>query len=160
MSREFTPELRKRIEAVLARYPNKRAGLLPVLHLVQSEKGFISAEDERMVAALLGLRPIMVREVVTFYTLFTRKPLGQFHIQVCSNLSCSLAGGERILEHLKAKLGIRVGQTTPDGKFTLTEVECLGACEQAPCMMVNFDYYGNLEPEKIDRILDGLKSNE
>ncbi len=157
MSREFTPALKERIEGVLAHYPNKQAGLLPVLRLVQSEKGFVSAEDERIVAALLGLRPIKVREVVTFYTLFARKPLGKFHIQVCSNLSCSLAGGEKILEHLKARLGIRVGQTTPDGKYTLTEVECLGACEQAPCMMVNFDYYGNLDPEKVDRILEGLK---
>ena len=157
MSREFTPALKERIEGVLAHYPNKQAGLLPVLRLVQSEKGFISAEDERIVAALLGLRPIKVREVVTFYTLFARKPLGKFHIQVCSNLSCSLAGGERILEHLKARLGLRIGQTTPDGKYTLTEVECLGACEQAPCMMVNFDYYGNLDPEKIDQILEGLK---
>ena len=157
MSREFTPALKKRIEGVLAHYPNKQAGLLPVLRLVQSEKGFVSAEDERIVAALLGLRPIKVREVVTFYTLFARKPLGKFHIQVCSNLSCSLAGGERILEHLKARLGLRIGQTTPDGKYTLTEVECLGACEQAPCMMVNFDYYGNLDPEKIDQILEGLK---
>jgi NADH-quinone oxidoreductase subunit E len=157
VSREFTPALKKRIEGVLAHYPNKQAGLLPVLRLVQSEKGFVSAEDERIVAALLGLRPIKVREVVTFYTLFARKPLGKFHIQVCSNLSCSLAGGERILEHLKARLGLRIGQTTPDGKYTLTEVECLGACEQAPCMMVNFDYYGNLDPEKIDQILEGLK---
>jgi NADH-quinone oxidoreductase subunit E/NADH dehydrogenase (ubiquinone) flavoprotein 2 len=157
VSREFTPALKERIEGVLAHYPNKQAGLLPVLRLVQSEKGFISAEDERIVAALLGLRPIKVREVVTFYTLFARKPLGQFHIQVCSNLSCSLAGGEKILEHLKARLGIQAGQTTSDGKYTLTEVECLGACEQAPCMMVNFDYYGNLDPEKIDRILEGLK---
>jgi NADH-quinone oxidoreductase subunit E len=160
VSRESTPALKKRIEGVLAHYPNKQAGLLPILRLVQSEKGFISAEDEKMVAALLGLRPIKVREVVTFYTLFARNPLGQFHIQVCSNLSCSLAGGEKILEHLKARLGLRIGQTTPDGKYTLTEVECLGACEQAPCMMVNFEYYGNLDPEKIDRILDGLKSNE
>jgi NADH-quinone oxidoreductase subunit E len=157
VSREFTPALKERIEGVLAHYPNKQAGLLPVLRLVQSEKGFVSAEDERIVAALLGLRPIKVREVVTFYTLFARKPLGKFHIQVCSNLSCSLAGGEKILEHLKARLGIRIGQTTPDGKYTLTEVECLGACEQAPCMMVNFDYYGNLDPEKVDRILEGLK---
>jgi len=157
VSREFTPALKERIEGVLAHYPNKQAGLLPVLRLVQSEKGFISAEDERIVAALLGLRPIRVREVVTFYTMFVRKPLGQFHIQVCSNLSCSLAGGEKILEHLKARLGIQAGQTTSDRKFTLTEVECLGACEQAPCIMVNFDYYGNLDPEKIDRILEGLK---
>jgi NADH-quinone oxidoreductase subunit E len=157
MSREFTADLKKRVEEITARYPSRQAALLPVLHLVQSETGFLSAEEERAIASLLGLPPIKVREVVTFYTMFTRKPLGRFHLQVCSNLSCSLADGERILRHLQAKLGIGVGETTPDGKYTLTEVECLGACEQAPCMMVNFDYHGNLDPEKVDRILKELK---
>lgn len=157
MSREFTADLKKRIEEITARYPSRQAALLPVLHLVQSETGFLSAEEERAVASILGLPPIKVREVVTFYTMFTQKPLGRFHLQVCSNLSCSLAAGERILRHLQTKLGIGVGETTPDGKYTLTEVECLGACEQAPCMMVNFDYHGNLDPEKVDRILEELK---
>lgn len=157
MSREFTPDVKKKIEEFTARYPSRQAALLPVLHLVQSETGFISAEEERAVASLLGLPPIKVREVVTFYTMFTRKPLGRHHLQVCSNLSCALADGERILRHLQAKLGVGVGETTPDGKYTLTAVECLGACEQAPCMMVNFDYHGNLDPEKVDRILKELK---
>ncbi|MDP2916139.1 MAG: NADH-quinone oxidoreductase subunit NuoE [Candidatus Aminicenantes bacterium] len=157
MSREFTADLKKRIEEITARYPSRQAALLPVLHLVQGETGFLSAEEERAVASILGLPPIKVREVVTFYTMFTRKPLGRFHLQVCSNLSCSLAAGERILRHLQAKLGIGVGETTPDGKYTLTEVECLGACEQAPCMMVNFDYHGNLDPEKVERIMEELK---
>ena len=157
MSREFSPGLIKRIDAVKSRYPSRQAALLPVLHLVQSEMGFIAADDERTVASILGIPAIKVREVVTFYTMFTRKPFGRFHLQVCSNLSCSLAAGERILDHLRAKLGIGVGETTPDGKYTLTAVECLGACEQAPCMMVNFDYYGNLDPEKVDRILSELK---
>jgi len=141
----------------MTRYPSRQAALLPVLHLVQSETGFLSAEEERAVASILGLPPIKVREVVTFYTMFTRKPLGRFHLQVCSNLGCSLADGERILRHLRTKLSLGVGETTPDGKFSLTEVECLGACEQAPCMMVNFDYHGNLDPEKVDRILEELK---
>ena len=157
MSREFTPALKKRIEDIASRYPTPQAALLPVLHLVQRDTGFLSAEEERAVASLLGLAPIKVREVVTFYTMFTRKPLGRFHLQVCSNLSCSLAGGESLLEHLQGKLGIKPGETTPDGKFTLTEVECLGACEQAPCLMINFDYYGSLNPERIDRILNELK---
>ena len=157
MNREFTAELKKRIEEITARYPSRQAALLPVLHLVQNEAGFISADEERSVAALLGIAPIKVREVVTFYTMFTRKPLGRFHLQICSNLGCSIAGGEAVLAHLRAKLGIGVGETTPDKKFTLTAVECLGACEQAPCMMVNYDYYGNLDPEKIDRILEDLK---
>lgn len=157
MSLEFRADLKKRIEEITARYPSRQAALLPVLHLVQSETGFLSAEEERAVALILGIPPIKVREVVTFYTMFTRKPLGRFHLQVCSNLSCSLAAGERILRHLQAKLGIGVGETSPDGKYTLTEVECLGACEQAPCMMVNFDYHGNLDSEKVDRILEELK---
>jgi len=157
VSLEFRADLKKRIEEITARYPSRQAALLPVLHLVQSETGFLSAEEERAVALILGIPPIKVREVVTFYTMFTRKPLGRFHLQVCSNLSCSLAAGERILRHLQAKLGIGVGETSPDGKYTLTEVECMGACEQAPCMMVNFDYHGNLDPEKVDRILEELK---
>ena len=157
MSREFSPDLKKRIEEITVRYPSRQAALLPVLHLVQNETGFIAAEEEREVALILGIPPIKVREVVTFYTMFTRKPLGRFHLQVCSNLSCSLAAGERIFEHLQARLGIGVGETTPDGKYTLTTVECLGACEQAPCMMINFDYHGNLDPEKVDRILSELK---
>lgn len=156
MSRELAPALQKKIGELAARYPSRQAALLPVLHLVQNEMGFISADDERAVAALLGIKPIKVREVVTFYTMFTRKPVGRFHIQVCSNLSCSLAGGEPLLTHLQARLGIKAGETTPDRKFTLTTVECLGACEQAPCMMVNFDYHGHLDPEKIDRILKEL----
>lgn len=156
MSRGISSALEKGIHDVLARYPNKQAALLPVLHLVQRERGFISPEDEKRVAGLLDMKPIRVREVVTFYTMFFRKPIGKHHIQVCSNLSCSLAGGEGLLEHLQKKLGVRSGETTPDGKFTLTEVECLGACEQAPCMMVNFDYYGNLDQEKVEGILKNL----
>lgn len=156
MSAAISAELKKKIEEVMARYPKKEAALLPVLHLVQGERGFVSADEEKEVAAFLGLKPIKVREVVTFYTMINRKPIGKYHLQVCSNLSCSLAGGEKIVDYLQDKLGIEIGKTTPDGKFTLTEVECLGACEQAPCMMVNFDYFGGLDREKIDSILGGL----
>ncbi len=98
-----------------------------------------------------------MREVVTFYTMLEREPIGKYHIQVCSNLSCTLFGSEKLIDYLKGKLGIKPGETTKDKKFTLSLVECLGACEQAPCMMVNFDYYGNLDKKKIDKILDGLE---
>jgi NADH-quinone oxidoreductase subunit E len=97
-----------------------------------------------------------VREVATFYTMLTRRPLGKYHIQVCCNLSCMLLGAEPLVEYLKEKLGIGVGETSPDGRFSLSTVECLGACEQAPCLLVNFDYHGNLDREKIDGILAGL----
>ncbi|MBP1766436.1 MAG: nuoE [Candidatus Aminicenantes bacterium] len=157
MSPETSALLRRRIEETAARYPKKGAALLPVLHLVQQETGCISVEEEKFVAQALGLKPMKVREVVTFYTMFLRRPVGKYHLQVCSNLSCILLGAGPLLEYLQKKLGVGVGETTSDGRFTLSVVECLGACEQAPCVMVNFDYYGQLDREKIDRILEGLE---
>jgi NADH-quinone oxidoreductase subunit E len=148
--------LRRRIDEIAARYPKKEAALLPVLHLVQRETGCLAAEEERFVARALGLKPVKVREVVTFYTMFLRRPVGKYHLQVCSNLSCSLLGAGPLLEYLRQKLGIGIGETTADGRFTLSTVECLGACEQAPCLMINFDYYGQLDREKIDKILGSL----
>jgi len=157
MSPELTDQTKKKIEEIASRYANKEAALLPVLHLVQTEVGFVSQQAEKQVASLLNIKPIKVKEVVTFYTMFNQEPLGKYHIQVCANLSCSLLGAESLIDHLKDKLGIGVGETTSDKKFTLTTVECLGACEQAPCMMINFDYFGNLDKEKVDNILDGLE---
>ena len=157
MSPELTDQTKKKIEEIAARYADKKAALLPVLHLVQHEVGLISKQEEKQVAQLLGIKPIKVREVLTFYTMFNKTEVGKYHIQVCSNLSCSLLGSESLIDHLKQKLGIGVGETTPDKKFSLTTVECLGACEQAPCMMINFDYHGNLNKEKIDNILDNLE---
>lgn len=156
MSPEFSDQTRKRIEEILSQYPNKEAALLPILHLAQREFGSISQEEEKLVAGLLGVRPIKVREVVSFYTMLNRQPLGKYHVQVCSNLSCTLMGSETLIDYLTEKLGIQPGETSPDKKFTLTPVECLGACEQAPCMMINFDYHGNLDKKKIDEILDKL----
>jgi len=157
MSPEFSEKTKKAVEEIVARYPRKEAAILPVLHLAQQEFGCISSEEEKLVAELLEVKPIKVREVVTFYTMLNREPLGKYHIQVCSNLSCSLLGAENMIDYLKKKLGIEVGETTQDKKFTLSTVECLGACEQAPCMMVNFDYYGYLDEKKIDEILNSLK---
>jgi NADH-quinone oxidoreductase subunit E len=156
MSSVLSDVLAKKIEELAARYPVKQAALLPVLHLVQNEKGFLSPEDEQDVAGRLGILPVKVREVVTFYTMFRRAPVGKYHIQVCTNLSCSLAGGDGLVGHLETRLGIALGGTTADGRFTLTGVECLGACETAPCLMINFDYYGNLDAAGLDKILEGL----
>lgn len=157
MSPEFSEKTKKIVEEILTRYSRKEAAILPVLHLTQKEFGCISSEEEKLVARLLGIKPIKVREVVTFYTMLNREPLGKYHIQVCSNLSCSLLGAENLIDYLKKKIGVELEETTQDKKFTLSTVECLGACEQAPCMMVNFEYYGNLDVKKIDEILDGLK---
>jgi len=157
MNPEYSAKTRKKIDEIVARYPQKEAAILPLLHITQQEFGFISPDSEKLVAEILGIKPIRVREVVTFYTMLEREPIGKYHIQVCSNLSCTLLGSEKLIDYLKGKLGIKPGETTKDKKFTLTLVECLGACEQAPCMMVNFDYYGNLDKKKIDKILDGLE---
>jgi len=157
MSPEFSEKTKKKIEEIVARYPQKEAAILPVLHITQQEFGSISAEEEKLVARILGIKPISVRELVTFYTMLSRESLGKYHIQVCSNLSCSLLGAGNFVDYLVEKLGIQPGETTPDKKFTLSTVECLGACERAPCMLINFNYYGEMDPKKVDEILDGLK---
>ena len=157
MSPEFSEKTKKKIEEIVARYPQKEAAILPILHITQQEFGSISAEEEKLVARILGIKPISVRELVTFYTMLSRESLGKYHIQVCSNLSCSLLGAGNFVDYLVEKLGIEPGETTPDKKFTLSTVECLGACERAPCMMINFNYYGEMDPKKVDEILDGLK---
>jgi len=157
VSVELSPQTKKKIDELLVHYPKKEAALLPVLHLVQQEFGAITREEEQLVAALLNVKPIRVREVVTFYTMLRQERQGRYLLQVCSNLTCTLAGSERLIDYLKRRLGVGVGETTPDNRFTLSTVECLGACDQAPCMMVNLDYHTGLTEEKIEKILEGLK---
>ncbi len=157
MSLEFSDKSLKEVQNIIARYPEKKAALLPILHVAQQEFGFIGEDTERMVAGLLDIKPIQVREVVTFYSMYNRRPVGKYHIQVCSNLTCSILGAKSLLDYLKKKLSIGLGEITEDKKIMISTVECLGACEQAPCMMVNFDYYGDLDEGKIDKILDNLK---
>ena len=159
MSPEFSDKTKKKLEEIISRYSRKEAAILPVLHLTQKEFGCISVEEEKLVAELLDIKPIQVREVATFYTMLNQMPVGKYYIQVCSNLSCSLLGAEKLVAHLGEKLGIKVGETTPDGLFTLIEVECLGACGNAPVMMVNDDYYEDLTIEKVDALLDQLRRN-
>lgn len=157
MQVEFTPENRKEFDALLTHYPNKRAALLPTLWIAQKQFGWISQKVMEYVGQLLDLPPIKVYEVVTFYTMYNQKPVGKYHIQLCRTLSCELCGKAEILKHLKNKLGIKAGETTADGKFTLSEVECLGSCGTAPMMQLNEDYYENLSAAKVDEILNGLK---
>jgi NADH-quinone oxidoreductase E subunit len=156
MSPEFSEQTKKTIAEIVERYPQKEAALLPVLHVAQKEFGYISSSTEKSVAELLQIKPAKVHEVVTFYTMYNRKPVGKYHIQICANLSCSMMGAGTLIDHLSAKLGIQPGETTDDGRFTLSLVQCLGSCEVAPSMMVNFDYHGNLDQTKIDEILDNL----
>ncbi len=142
---------------MLARYPNREAAILPTLHLAQREFGTLTGEAIEYVANLLGFTPARIEGVATFYTMYTRKAVGKYHLQICRNLSCSLMGAEHLIEHVSGKLGVRPGGTTADGKFTLSTVECLGSCGTAPVMQVNDDYYEDLSEEKVDAILDGLR---
>jgi NADH-quinone oxidoreductase subunit E len=138
-------------------YPDRRGALLPVLHLAQEAFGHLSLEVQAYVGTLFDLSPAHVHEVVTFYTLYYQTPPGQHILAVCHNLSCHLAGAPRILAHLRARLGIDVGETTPDRRVTLLAVECLCACEVAPMMQVDDRFEGHLTPERVDRLLEGLR---
>jgi NADH-quinone oxidoreductase subunit E len=148
---------RAQIEAILARYPVKRSALLPLLYLAQQEEGYVSEAAMKEIAGILRLTPPQVYEVVTFYTMFTLKPLGKFHLQVCKSLMCALVGSDTLLGWLHARLGIRPGETTSDRLFTLSTVECLASCGTGPMMQVNDDYYEGITEGKLDRILADLK---
>lgn len=154
---QFTAEQLAEVRHLQGLYPDKRGALLPVLHMAQDAFGYISLEMEESVAGLFDLSPAHVHEVVTFYTLYFQKPKGRHVLSVCHNLSCHLLGAKGIIEHLERKLGIEVGETTTDGTVTLLSVECLCACEGAPMMQVDDRYEVNLTPDKVDRILEGLK---
>jgi len=157
MAVEFAQETLRELNDILKRYPTKRAATLPALHLAQRDFGYISQETIEYIAQLLELTPAEVTDTVTFYTMFYRKPMGKYVVQVCHTLSCSLLGASHIVEYISKKLGIKPGETTEDGKFSLIKVECLGACGTAPVMRINDDYYENLTEEKIDKIFSDLK---
>ena len=154
---EFTAEQLAEVRRLQSLYPDRRGALLPVLHLAQDTFGYVSLEVEEYVAGLFGLSPAHVHEVVTFYTLYFQAPKGRHVVAVCHNLSCHLLGAKGIVEHLERKLGVEVGETTADGRVTLQAVECLCACEAAPMAQVDDRYELNLTPEKIDRLLEGLR---
>jgi len=154
---EFSEKALKEYEEILRHYPTKESAVKTVLWLAQREFGAITPEVERYLGELMGISLARIHGVATFYTMFNKRPVGKYHLQVCHNLPCSLMGAEHLIEHLKRKLGIETGETTPDGLFTLSEVECLGSCGTAPMMMVNETYCENLTPEKVDRLLEELR---
>lgn len=147
----------KEIKDITTRYPTKRSCVMPALYVIQKEYGYITEEGMREVARILGVRPVLVFEVSTFYTMYNKRPVGKYHVQVCTNIACSLLRGEHIVKVISRKLGIKVRETTPDKKFTLSTVECLGSCGTAPMMQVNDRYYENLNDAKVEEILNSLK---
>jgi NADH-quinone oxidoreductase E subunit len=156
MAVRFSPSAQAEFEKIVGRYPVRRAAIMPTLWLAQREFGHLSLEVMEYAAELLELTPAFVASVASFYTMFYKKPMGRNHVQVCTNLSCSLVGADRILACLKKRLGIDIGQTTADGKFSLDQVECLASCGTAPMMQINDDYWENLTPELTLEIVDRL----
>ncbi|MEK1871288.1 MAG: NADH-quinone oxidoreductase subunit NuoE [Rhizobium altiplani] len=150
--------MREKIEAAAARYPNQRSAIMPALLIAQKEHGYLPGPVLEEVADILGVERIWVYELATFYTLFHTVPIGLFHLQLCDNVSCMLCGSENLLKHLETVLQIKKGETTPDGLFTLSTVECLGACEMAPVMQVGDDYHGKLDDVRVNQLLDSLRA--
>ena len=153
----FDDAMEAAILEVLGRYPDPQAALLPVLWLCQERWGWISPGISQAIAERLGLSPAFVEGVTSFYTMYQRRPPGRYLLQVCTTLSCQLCGTGAVVEHLKQRLGIDFGETTEDGRFTLIDVQCLGACGEGPVIQVNNDYYTELTVERLDELLDGLE---
>lgn len=152
----FSPEVEAEIDRHLAKYPVMRSAILPLMFIVQRERGYLDPAGVAYLAQRLALRITDIWEVATFYSMLHTKPIGKYHIQICKTLSCKIMGEPKITDHVCRKLGIEPGETTADGRFTVSLVECLGSCGTAPMLQVGFDYHENLTPAKVDQILDSL----
>lgn len=154
----YTPENEQEFQRLLTRYPNSDSLLLPALWLVQEQDGWVSPEAMIYVADKLGKSPIEVHSFASFYTMFNLKPIGTYHIELCKTLSCMMMGSREIKQFIKETVGIEPGETSADGKFHLTEVECMGACGGAPAMAINGKYYEKLSKESVGELLKGCQS--
>ena len=157
---KFSDQLEIRFTEMSTHYPTKRSVLVPMLLYIQDEVGAITDEVVAEMAQRADLTELEVRNVVSYYSMMRTHAVGKYNLQVCTNVSCLLRGGEEILDHCKKKLGVGNKQSTPDGLFHLEEVECIGACSWAPAMQLNYDYHENLTNEKIDELIDGIRKKE
>jgi NADH-quinone oxidoreductase subunit E len=156
-TRPVSAETDRKIDALLGKYPRKSSALLPALYAVQEEHGWVPEDAMDYVAGKIGVSAAFVAGVVSFYTMFHRRPVGKHHIQICRTLSCMLRGSHQAMARLEEKLGIEAGEVTPDGRFSLAFVECLGACDTAPCAQINDEDVPLLDPAKVDELLARLK---
>jgi len=156
----FSDQLEERFADMITHYPTKRAVLVPMLLYVQDEVGALTDDVIHEMAQRVDLTDLEVRNVISYYSMMRTHPIGKYNLQICTNVSCLLRGADDLFDHCKKKLGIGHKESTPDGLFHLEEVECIGACSWAPAMQVNYDYHENLTPEKIDKIIEGIKKKE
>ncbi|HKX00229.1 MAG TPA: NAD(P)H-dependent oxidoreductase subunit E [Bryobacteraceae bacterium] len=157
----FSPELESKFAKLLASYPpgRKRSAMVPMLLYAQDEVGSVTPELVEEVARRVGVQPLQVEEVLSYYSMLHRKPLGKYHVQICTNISCLLTGGEELWKHACSRLSIGHKEVTEDGKISLEEVECIGACSWAPALQVNYDFHHKVTQETLDRLLDSLRKN-
>lgn len=153
----FSADLQKKFDKMVTNYPTKRSALVPMLLFAQDEVGYLSDAVVTDIAQRVELTELEVRNVISYYSMLHTKPMGKYHVQVCTNISCLLRGGEQILEHCKNKLGVGHKETQADGLFSLEEVECIGACSWAPAIQVNYDFHENLTPERMDKVLESYR---
>ena len=160
----FSDDVRSRLDAdaaqIIGKYPRPRSALLPLLHLVQSEEGFVSADGIEYCAAKFGLTEAEVTAVVSFYTMYKRRPVGDYHVGVCTNTLCAVMGGDQIFKELREHLGVGNNETTPDGKIILEHVECNAACDYAPVVMVNWEFFDNQTPDSARQLVDDLRAGK
>jgi NADH-quinone oxidoreductase subunit E len=154
----FSPELAARFDRLVTLYPVKRSALVPMLLYAQDEVGYLSDPVIAEIAGRIGISELEARNVISYYSLLRTKPAGKYHVQVCTNISCMLRGGNELLDHCKRKLGVPNKGVTSDGVFSLEEVECIGACSWAPAVQVNYDFHENLTPETMDSVLADYRS--
>ena len=157
---EFLPEARAELDRIIRKYPVKRSALIPALCLAQKQNGFITSAVMQHIAGLFEISAMEVWGVVSFYTMLKTGPIGEFHVQICNNLSCALMGAGSLLRHLEKRLGVKAGETREDGKFSIEAMECLGACGGAPCVQINEDYFERMTPEAMEEIISALERGE
>jgi NADH-quinone oxidoreductase subunit E len=156
MARFSEPTLRTATD-IISRYPRPKSALIPLLHLAQEQDGYVADDAMEHIAELIGVTPAEVLGTCSFYEMFKREPVGEYLVNVCTNIACMLLGGEELLHHLEGRLGIKPGSTTADGTFTLEDVECIAACTEAPCLQVNYRYFHNVTLEDADTLIDDLR---
>ena len=157
---QLPPSLDAKFTELLGRYPVKRSALIPMMLYAQDQFGFLSDDMLEEIAKRVGINLIEVTETLAYYSMLRRKPEGRYHIQVCTNISCMLRGGNELFQHVQKRLGIGNKEVSPNGTFSLEEVECIGACTGAPAIQVNYDYHENLDPSKIDTIFEQLEQGK
>jgi NADH-quinone oxidoreductase subunit E len=156
----FTTENAAVADDIIARYPVKKSALIPLLHLAQEQDGHVTDDAMTHIAELVDVTPAEVLGTCSFYEMFKREAVGDYVVNVCTNISCMVLGGEELLHHLEQRLGIKAGDTTPDGKFTLEDVECIAACTEAPCLQVNYRYFHRISNDEVDVLIDDLRAGK